>query len=805
MEKRWAEQVSNRRATVGAVFLFLLHMAFCQFAQCASYDFALTRTFDNPRPETSNGSDRFASRLVDAGGGIAIGSPLEDTGALDAGAAYIFEETTGILLRTILNPFPDLQDQFGLSLAWLGDNRIAIGAPLNDETEFDTGTVYVFDMTTGNLLKTLESPQSTPSGLFGSWVDSMEGNLLIGAPGDLGVGAAYLMDPLTGAVLKTFSNPTPEEGDRFGIRVAFFDSGRVIISDDFDNAGATHAGSVFLLDSTTGGLLKSFHNPFPSEGDRMGIYIAAEGENVLAGAITDDADGTDAGIAYLFDASDEMLLRTFHSPSPRSGGFFGVVETFNGLPLIGEPAINPELPGKAFLFDPQSGELLKAFQSPNPPNADNFGHRLVQIGFDGILIGAFSDLGTGAAYLYRLVIPPPTPTPTASPTPTPGCESGLYMLVGSGQILRVGNPHIITGDVSLGGDLAKDLERVVAMTESGPQEDLAILDGAGVATWVENPGASIPQDFLLPVDAAFPRGRAVDLEMSRTSEGFWVLADFGGIYRAGDAKEPSDPPLLPGTDKTGILGYDIPFGAMRNPSVANPGGASLRAVALVVIDAASPPNRADGYIVFDSQGGHYPIGPDGMPVTPGTYANLANRDPLRLLEPGPAGYEYPFFPGFDIARDAELFDLTQEGLVVFDGWGGIHPVPEDDPANAVFFARNEDPAHPGHLISTLGMPYLVAGFDDPRTPENEADPATHGIDAYSIFVDFDFSAGCPDGFYTLDKFGGVYVFGSARPVADDLVPAWPLPFISTQNAVDLELFAYTEAHSDESDLPFRRP
>ena len=407
---------------------------------------------------------------------------------------------------------------------------------------------------------------------------------------------------------------------------------------------------------------------------------------------------------------------------------------------------------------------------------------------------------------------PPTmtssPTVTATPTitPTPGCESGGYLLLTTGQIERIGHPVQINGGFFYGNDFARDLERAVADNGVGPKDDLVVLDGSGVASFVENPGDNIPQDFLFPPTTDFPIGRAVDLEMSPSSEGFWVLTDFGGIYRAGDTKEDFEPAMVTGTNVL-PLGYDIPFGVFRNLRFPNPGGASIRAVALVVIDVNAPLNRAEGYIVIDSQGARYQFTPDLGRVAVGTYAGLPVNDPLKLLEPKiptgasepydytNSGYIWPFFPGQDIARDAEIFPGSQQGLVIFDGWGGIHPVPVDVPSNPVFFTRNEDPENPGTLITTVGMPYIVTGFDDPETAGDESDSAIYGADAYSIFTDFDFSVGCPEGgFYTLDKFGGIFVFGSARVAPDNLLPAWTLPFVTTQNAIDMELFGFEETN-----------
>jgi len=386
-----------------------------------------------------------------------------------------------------------------------------------------------------------------------------------------------------------------------------------------------------------------------------------------------------------------------------------------------------------------------------------------------------------------------TPIPTPTLTYKPGtCDSGFFLLLTTGEVERVGNPPFISGGFTFGSDLARDMERAVSNSDGGEQPDLLVLDGSGVSHFVENAGDDIPQDFLFPPNPDFPIGRAVDLEVSKSGEGVWVLTDFGGIYRAGDTKDASETAVVQGTDELGFLGYDIPIGTFRDPRMANPGGSSLRAVALLVFDTKVPFSRADGYIVVDSLGAHYSLNPDGSIVQSGVSINAPENDPIRLLDP--SRYGWPYFPGLDIARDVELFPGTEEGLVVFDGWGGIHPVPFNVQSNAVFYTRNEDPRRPGQRITTVGMPYITVGFDDPETPQDESDAATYGADVYSIFNDFEFSAGCPDsGFYTLDRNGVVYAFGSARAHPDEIFPIWPITdYSASQNAQDIEFFRADE-------------
>jgi hypothetical protein len=256
--------------------------------------------------------------------------------------------------------------------------------------------------------------------------------------------------------------------------------------------------------------------------------------------------------------------------------------------------------------------------------------------------------------------------------------------------------------------------------------------------------------------------------MTADSAGFWVLTDYGEVYRAGSALVGSTSPEL-GVGQRGLLGFDIP--TMRDAGTRSliPTGTSLRAVSFAAVDENGN-SQADGFIVLDSMGGRFHYLPDGSEVPPGTSAGLTGNEPLRLLDP--TGYVWPFFPGLDIARDMELHP-SQGGVVILDGWGGIHPVPVNNPSNPVWFARNETPG--GGPAQTVGMPYLVLGFDDPTTGPgiDEDDPFEYGLDAASIFTDLEFSAGCPDsGLYTLDKFGGVFALGSARADESEPVPGF---------------------------------
>jgi hypothetical protein len=123
-------------------------------------------------------------------------------------------------LLTIPNPSPNLlEPNFGFSVAGVGGN-ILVGAPFDGAGGEGVGIAFLFDGTTGNLLRTISNPDQTAFGAFGWSVAGVDGNLLIGSRGAEKV---YLFDGKTGALLLTIPNPDPDQGaisPRFGESVA---------------------------------------------------------------------------------------------------------------------------------------------------------------------------------------------------------------------------------------------------------------------------------------------------------------------------------------------------------------------------------------------------------------------------------------------------------------------------------------------------------------------------------------------------------------------------------------------------------
>jgi outer membrane protein assembly factor BamB len=238
----------------------------------------------------------------------------DNSGETQTGAAYLFDATTGNLLQTFLNPNPAGASQFGYSTAISG-NKVLIGTPLEDTGAIDSGAAYLFDATSGKLLQTFLNPSPTYFGLFGRSVAINGDKILINAlnninseAGKTSIGTVYLLDAITGNLLQTFVHPTPNENDQFGYSIGI-EGNNVLI-------GTATSGIAHLFDATTGNLLQTFLKRTPAEYDGFGSAVAISGDNLLISASDDSTGVPNNGSVYLFQRTSE--LRSVPEPNMMS-------------------------------------------------------------------------------------------------------------------------------------------------------------------------------------------------------------------------------------------------------------------------------------------------------------------------------------------------------------------------------------------------------------------------------------------------------------------------------------------------------
>lgn len=285
------------------------------------------------------------------------------------GRLWIFNPRTRRFLRTIDDPTPQAGARFGFWSAALGRtgefvtsaDKQTVGPYTNE------GQVFIFNAKTGNLLRTINSPDPQSTADFGGNVIS-PGNLdgdgfpdfvVTASRAFNGTGIAYAFDGRTGALLYRIPNPEPAQSSGFGFGAA--EVGDVngdgvgdyqIGAPFYSQNGISRAGRSYIFSGKTGRLIYTLANPDPTPGARFGQadadgvapgYVAGAKNRpgiYVDGFLSNDGAVANAGLGYLFSGATGKLVRRLHDPTPLTGGQFGVADAQipdflkNGLPAL---------------------------------------------------------------------------------------------------------------------------------------------------------------------------------------------------------------------------------------------------------------------------------------------------------------------------------------------------------------------------------------------------------------------------------------------------------------------------------------
>ncbi len=204
------------------------------------------------------GFDEFGDGVAvnEAMGVACVGAPGQYIPAVDQriGAVHMFDTGTGGLLGTLTPAGLTNIIDFGESLD-VRDGLVLVGAPKAPDWPVGAGAAYVFDATTGTELLTLtidDAPSPTQRNALGFDVKLGDGVALVGAPewdfpstnDNFDNGAGFLFDLNTGALAETFYPAGATLGDRNGSGVGI-DGSIVVIGTPLDDyPGGFGAGSV---------------------------------------------------------------------------------------------------------------------------------------------------------------------------------------------------------------------------------------------------------------------------------------------------------------------------------------------------------------------------------------------------------------------------------------------------------------------------------------------------------------------------------------------------------------------------------
>lgn len=377
------------------------------------------------RPADSVAGDAFAgSGSFEISGDLIIaGSRYHDQTADDAGAAYIFrfDGMTWVEEQELLASDGQAEDWFGWEVGIHGET-VFVGAFADDDLGEDSGSVYVFGWNGSAWVEEqkLNASDAEAGDLFGRQIALGDGVALIGAwfadGTESSSGAAYIFryNGSTWVEEQKLMPADGESGDGFGGWVAL-SGDTALIGAPFraDAGGNSGAAYVFRWNGTAWVEEDRLNAGDADAGDTFGNSVALAGNTAVIGAVGDNAGGSSAGAAYVFnfDGADWSQVQKLAATDAHAGARFGYVAINESAAtiLIGARGDNEEGSGAgaAYVFRhngtawTQTDKLLASDGGPD----DALGWHVAIQDETGI-VGARGDDGfgvdSGAAYVYDL-------------------------------------------------------------------------------------------------------------------------------------------------------------------------------------------------------------------------------------------------------------------------------------------------------------------------------------------------------------------------------------------------------------------
>jgi hypothetical protein len=127
---------------------------------------ALLNTITNPAPAYGVA---FGAQMALLGNDrLVITAPRDTATGFESGTAYVFD-LNGTLLATINNPTPAVYDYFGWTLTTVGVNGVVIGAPYDDTGATNAGSAYLFSVPAAPVAPSLTIWRTTTNTVAVSW------------------------------------------------------------------------------------------------------------------------------------------------------------------------------------------------------------------------------------------------------------------------------------------------------------------------------------------------------------------------------------------------------------------------------------------------------------------------------------------------------------------------------------------------------------------------------------------------------------------------------------------------------------
>ncbi len=390
------------------------------FTLVFAYDWTTTTQQQKIQASDAEAYDAFGEAVDIDGDTVVVGAYAEDTEAHGAGAAYIFTRsgTTWSQQQKIVASDAEQSDYFGKSSAISGDT-VVVGAKSEDTGASNAGAAYIFTRsgTTWSQQQKIQASDAQASDYFGSR-SSIDGDtVVVGAyaedAGGSNAGAAYVFTR-SGTTWSQQAKLTASDAaadDNFGWDTGI-DGDTVVVGAQREAAGGTDAGAayIFTRSGTTWSQQAKLTASDAQAGDYFGRSSAISGDTVVVGAYTEDAGGSNAGAAYIFTRSGTTWTQQakITASDAQAADMFGETVDIDGDTVVvgafGEDTEGAAA-GAAYIFT-RSGTTWtqdKKIVASDAQASDFFGYMVVIDG-DTVVVGAQNEdtvgSNAGAAYIF---------------------------------------------------------------------------------------------------------------------------------------------------------------------------------------------------------------------------------------------------------------------------------------------------------------------------------------------------------------------------------------------------------------------
>ena len=297
-----------------------------------------------------------------------VGAYGDDENGTNSGSVYVFDVSTGSQLYKLIPNDGAYDDQFGRSVS-IYDNYAIIAARHDDDNGENSGSAYIFNVSTGAQLHKLTASDGSANDYFGQSVSIYGNNAIVGKS----TGSAYIFNVTTGNQERILT-PSNSNGS-FGRAVNIYDN-YAIVGDSNTN--------VYIFNVSTG---NEIHKITGNSG-QYGCSVAINNNYAVVGAkFESTTNGSYSGSAYIYNVSTGSQLYKIISSDGTANDYFGTsVAIHENYVIVGADSKNIGK-GSVYIFNASSGTQTHTFTASDAAQSNHFG-RSVSISNNYAIIGA---------------------------------------------------------------------------------------------------------------------------------------------------------------------------------------------------------------------------------------------------------------------------------------------------------------------------------------------------------------------------------------------------------------------------------